>query len=89
MKKKTLDELKIKSIEWLSQKIADLEKEKTNELLELRVGKVKNVHAAGNKRKEIATLKTIIRMKQIILEKQPSAQDEKADLAETKNHVTS
>ncbi len=65
MKKKDLKELKTKDIKDLAAKVRDLEKEVTLARLELKMDKVKNVHNVRNKRKDIAQIKTIIRMKQI------------------------
>lgn len=63
MKSKQLNELKTKTITDLKKKIADLEKEKTKILLETKMDRIKNVHAANNLRKDIARTKSIIRMK--------------------------
>ncbi|OGD85472.1 50S ribosomal protein L29 [Candidatus Curtissbacteria bacterium RBG_13_35_7] len=62
MKKQTFNELKAKTQKELNQKIADLEKEIINESLELKMGKVKNVHNVKNKKKDIAKIKTLIKM---------------------------
>lgn len=66
MKKKTLNELKVKDLKELAKKASDLEKEKTNVLLELKMGNLTNVHTALNIKKDIAKIKTVIRMKQIV-----------------------
>lgn len=63
MKRKDLQDLKTKDIKDLKSKIADLAKQKTNNLLELKMGKVKNVHAVKKIKKDIAQLKTIISLK--------------------------
>ncbi len=63
MKKKDLDEIKTKSISQLEKRLEELEKEKTNNLLELKMGKIKNVHLVNQKKKDIARIKTILRLK--------------------------
>lgn len=63
MEKKDLNELKPKSPEQLKKLIADLELEKANLKLELRQGKLKNVHALAKKKKDIAQTMTILRVK--------------------------
>ena len=63
MKRKELQDLKTKSIKDLKSKIADLEKQKTNSLLELKMGKVKNTHAHKKIKRDIAQVKTIARLK--------------------------
>ena len=68
MKKKELDEIKSKSISELRNKISQLEKEKINALLELKMAKVKNVHAVRGIKKDIAKVKTILNLK-LFLEK--------------------
>lgn len=92
MKKKDLNDLKTKSVQDLNKKFSEIEKNKVNELLELKMGKTKNVHAGRNIRKDIAKIKTIIAMKQNLnenqsqkLNKEKSALNEKAQ----KSHVTS
>ncbi|OGD92531.1 50S ribosomal protein L29 [Candidatus Curtissbacteria bacterium RIFCSPHIGHO2_01_FULL_41_44] len=60
MKNKDLNELKNKSIENLKKIIADQEKEEKQTRLKLKIGKIKNVHLANQKRKDIAKIKTII-----------------------------
>lgn len=66
MKKKDLAELKTKSISQLTKMIADLEKEKVKVQLELKMGKIKNVHLVKIMRKEIAQAKTILSLKRIL-----------------------
>jgi len=72
MKKKELDEIKSKSISELRNKISQLEKEKINALLELKMAKVKNVHAVRGIKKDIAKVKTILNLK-LFLEKSQAA----------------
>lgn len=71
MKKKDLQDLKTKNVKDLRNKIADLEKQKTNSLLELKMGKVKNVHTVKKTKKDIAQAKTIARLK-FLMEKNES-----------------
>ncbi len=68
MKKKDLNDLKTKTVQDLRKKVADLEKEKNNNLLELKMGRSKNVHAANNIKKDIAKVKTLIEMKTLTRE---------------------
>ncbi len=84
MKKKQFRELKTKNIDELAKKVEDLEKETTTARVELNMGKVKNVHVAKNKKRDIAQLKTIIRMKQLA---QNKSNDSK--LAKEQIHVAS
>ena len=63
MKKKELDEIKSKSISELKNKISQLEKEKVNAILELKMAKVKNVHIVKHIKKDIAKAKTILNLK--------------------------
>ena len=95
MKKKDLNDLKTKNLDELAKKIGDLEKGKTNELLELKMGKTKNVHATGNIKKDIAKINTIIKMK-LVTEKPTSKKKkeeessvEKTKMTETKSHAPS
>ena len=95
MKKKNFDDLKVADIEQLRKKVSDLQKAKTNELLELKMGKTKNVHAAKAMRKDIAKIKTIIKMK--LTAKTSTTKAEKEDKpsgdhiskTEVKSHATS
>ena len=63
MKKKDLAELKAKNIGDLKKKIVELQSEKVTLILEQKQGKLKNVHEVMGKRKDIARLKTILRLK--------------------------
>jgi len=65
MKTKAFNDLKSKDIETLVKNLGDLEKQIVNDFLELKMGKVQNVHATSNKKKDIARLKTLIKMKEI------------------------
>lgn len=71
MKRKDLQDIKTKSVKDLKNKISDLEKQKTNSLLELKMGKVKNVHTVKKIKKDIAQVKTIARLK-FLMEKNES-----------------
>ncbi len=68
MKKKELNELKAKSIAELTRKLTELQKEKVNTQLELKMGKLKNVHLIKQKRKEIAKIKTILSLKTLAVQ---------------------
>ena len=63
MKKKDLSEFKTKTISDLKKKIADLKKQNVESLLQIKMGKTKNVHGALRMRKDIAKLETILRLK--------------------------
>ena len=63
MKKKDLSEFKTKAISDLKKKIADLKKHNVEGLLQIKMGKTKNVHEANRTRKDIAKLETILRLK--------------------------
>lgn len=63
MKKKDLKELKTKSLADLRKKLSELEKEKVKSLIELKMGKLKNVHIVRELRRDIAQTKTIMKMK--------------------------
>ena len=62
MKKKDLSEFKTKTISDLKKKIADLKKQNVESLLQIKIGKTKNVHEALRTRKDIAKLETILRL---------------------------
>jgi len=70
MKRNDFEELKTKNISDLKKKIADLEKQEVNVKLELKMGKLKNVHLLNQKRKDIAQVKTILRQKLYAQEKE-------------------
>ncbi|HLA03872.1 MAG TPA: 50S ribosomal protein L29 [Patescibacteria group bacterium] len=63
MKKKDLSEFKTKAISDLKKKIADLKKQNVENLLQIKMGKTKNVHEAVKGRKDIAKLETILMLK--------------------------
>jgi len=63
MKKKDLNELKTKTNKDLAKKVIDLERELTAATLELKMGKVKNVHVVRSKKKDIAAILTIMKLK--------------------------
>ncbi len=60
MKRKELNQLKSQSIDEIKKKLKERQKEKTEELINLKMGKTKDVHAISKIRKDIAQLKTII-----------------------------
>ena len=60
MKKKEMQEYKNKTLGEIEKKIGELQKKKVETLIEISMGKIKNVHAATKIKKEIAQLKTII-----------------------------
>ena len=63
MKKKDLVELKSKNTHQLEEKIHQLEKEKFNAQIELKMAKGKNFHLVAQKKKDIAKVKTILALK--------------------------
>ena len=62
MKKKEMQEYKNKTLGEIEKKIGELQKKKVETLIEISMGKIKNVHAATKIKKEIAQLKTIINL---------------------------
>ena len=69
MKRRDLSEFKTKGISDLKKKITDLKKQNVENLLQIRMGKTKNVHEAQKTRKDIAKLATILRLKVLASEK--------------------
>lgn len=65
MKKKDLNDLKTKSIEVLTKRVDELEKEKVRTQIEEKMGKVKNVHLMLQIRRDIAKVKSIMRIKEL------------------------
>lgn len=65
MKKKELSQIKSLSVEEIKKKLKERQMGKTEEVLNLKMGKTKNVHAVAQVKKEIAQLKTIISLKTI------------------------
>lgn len=63
MKKRDFNDLKNKSTKDLAKKVQDLKRELTEAILELKMGKTKNVHEANAKRKDIAKIKTLLKLK--------------------------
>ena len=83
MKKQDFGNLKTGSTSNLEKKIGQLEKEKTDALIELRMGKAKNVHSLKQIKKDIAKVKTILNAKIFI---QKSTDDhEKTETGKEKN----
>ena len=70
MKKKDLSEYKTKSISDLKKKIVDFKKQNVENLLQIKMGKTKNVHEAVKGRKDIAKLETILRLKVLASERE-------------------
>lgn len=68
MKKKDLEELKTKNLQDIKKVIADLGKERAKLILELEMGKIKNVHSVNQKKKDIAQAMTILRSKALLSE---------------------
>lgn len=60
MKRQEFDQLKTKDIESLEKLVSEKEREKATVHLELKMGKLKNVHGLRQLKKEIAKIKTII-----------------------------
>ena len=63
MKKKDFSEFKTKAISDLKKKITDLKKLNVESLLQIKMGKTKNVHETAKTRKDIAKLESILRLK--------------------------
>jgi len=63
MKKKDFLELKTKSIEEIKKKIEELTHEIITNKLEFRMGKLKDIHLINKKRKDLARLKTLLKLK--------------------------
>ncbi|MBI2594304.1 50S ribosomal protein L29 [Candidatus Curtissbacteria bacterium] len=78
MKKKELDETKTKSLSELKKQLKELEKEKVKSQLELAMGKLKNVHLPGQKKRDIAKLRTIIKLKELARGSTVQKEDENA-----------
>jgi len=68
MKKKDLQTLKEKSIQELNQMVNDLKLEALKTKIEIKKGKIKNVHAYLEIRKKIAKILTLINEKNSYLE---------------------
>lgn len=75
MKKKDLIELKNKSSQDLRKKAKDGQVELTNSILELKMGKTKNVHIGNSKRKDLARILTFLKMN--TLKEQTESKDSK------------
>ncbi|OGD84684.1 50S ribosomal protein L29 [Candidatus Curtissbacteria bacterium RIFCSPLOWO2_01_FULL_41_18] len=68
MKKKDLDQLKSKTVAEFQKSLSELEKEKTEQVLNLKMGKTKNVHVVSKIKKDIAQIKTLVRIKTLAQE---------------------
>ena len=53
----------------MKKKIADLKKQNVESLLQIKMGKTKNVHEAQKTRKDVAKLETILRLKVLASER--------------------
>ena len=53
----------------MKKKIADLKKQNVESLLQIKMGKTKNVHEVLKTRKDIAKLETILRLKVLASER--------------------
>lgn len=65
MKKKEIDQWKVKSVEEIAKRIIELEKERAQGYMQIKMGKVKNVHDVARIKKDIARLKTIEQIKKL------------------------
>ena len=74
MKKQQLNEIKNKSIKDLKAQVKSIKKEIANLTMDLKLGKLKNLHAISAKRRDIAQTLTLVNEK-LILEK--AAEDKK------------
>ncbi|MBI2327259.1 50S ribosomal protein L29 [Candidatus Curtissbacteria bacterium] len=61
MKKKEKEELKAKNTSQLKEILKEKEKGLIVDQIELKMGKIKNVHIVHNKKKDIATVKTMLK----------------------------
>ena len=76
MKKKDLREFASKSTEEVAKKIAQLQKEKLETNLQIKMGKIKNVHLAGKIKKEIAKLSSIAQIKAKVSQKEAKKENQ-------------
>ncbi|MEK7182749.1 MAG: 50S ribosomal protein L29 [Patescibacteria group bacterium] len=65
MKKKELQELRTKEVKELKTLFAKKKQELARIVLEVRVGKIKNVHAGHTLRRDSAQIATLIREKEL------------------------
>ena len=65
MKKNEFDQWKIKSVIEITKRIIELEKERAQGYMQIKIGKVKNVHNVARIKKDIARLKTIEQIKML------------------------
>jgi len=79
MKKKDLQELKTKTSKELRGSIRALEKDLINAKLELKMGRIKNVHQVAQIKRNIAQSLTITRMKEILEEENQKNKKESKD----------
>lgn len=82
MKKRDFSEFKAKGIDDLRKRIAELKKQYVESLLQIKMGKTKNVHEGKNMRKDLARLNTIFRLKLLTEElKQKEATGNKKEVS--------
>lgn len=65
MKKKELQELKVKEVKELNDMVTKKRVELDTALIDLRAGRTKNVHTSRNLRHDIARIMTIIKEKKV------------------------
>ena len=76
MKKKDFSELKTKTAKELSDRLQTLRTEIVNANLELKMGRVKNVHEVIAKRRDAARILTLLKLKSFESTKQKKTQAE-------------
>ncbi len=79
MKKKDLSQLKSWGIDEMKKRLKELEKEKTEQTLNLKMGKTKNVHIVAKIKKDVAQIKTIIRVKALTQEQTKESKESKKE----------
>ena len=76
MKKNDLNDLKKKTTKELTHMLKELNKKKLEVAIELKMGKVKNVHTRLNLKRDIAKVMTILKLKQIAESAKPMTMKE-------------
>lgn len=77
MKKTEINQWKAKSLAEIIKRIAQLERQKTEVYIQIKMNKVKNVHNASQIKKDIAILKTISQIKSLTQDAQTEEKKEK------------
>ncbi len=77
MKKKDLDQIKTQNQKELSKKLEDLRRETSNLKMDITLGKVKNVHSFLQKKKDIAKILTIMKLKVLVENQSPKQKEAK------------